>query len=83
MEKQKIFTVAELKECIGEALDNWDFTACSRYCEEQKIALQRAYEDPETLCDDGIYTVGRGYRDIWEALKEYAESTGANIAALR
>jgi len=82
MEKQKIFTVAELKECIGEALDNWDFDACWNG-PERKIALELAYEDPSSLCDDGVYEVGRGYRDIWDALSEYAESTAANIAALR
>ena len=78
--KQFISTAA-LKEAIGQALANWDFDACDHYPKEQKEALERAYQNPEMLCDDGEYEVSG--KDIWDSLSIYAESTAANIAASR
>ena len=79
-------TVAELKEAIREALDNWDFEACDHYGSEQKEALERAYTNPIMLCHEDkngeLYYEVSG-KDIWDSLSIYAESTAANIAAAR
>lgn len=79
----RFISVSELKERIGEALANWDFDACSHYGAEQKEALERAYENPEMLCDNGECEVPEKESAIWDFLSEYAESTGANIAFAR
>lgn len=82
MAKEKHYiSLAELIEALRSALDNWDFDACTSYGAEQREALERAYQNPEMLCDDGEYEIMG--RDIWDSLSIYAEVTAANIAAAR
>jgi hypothetical protein len=81
--KKTEYNVEELRECIQAALDNWDFDACDNWPAEQKEALEAAHVDPEhMLNEDGRYEIS-SYRDIWDALSQYAESTAANISDAR
>lgn len=83
----KTISKAELIESLREALDNWDFTACSHYGAEQREALERALANPEMLCDTDPETGEEYYeisgKDIWDSLSLYAESTAPNIAEAR
>ena len=69
------YTATQVAAAAQEALDNWDFTA---YEDGEGVKRQAVLQD---LVARGGFevTVGRGFRDLWDWLGEYAESTSADI----
>lgn len=70
----KILSAQELSEAAQAAIDNWDFDQMEAG-EKRIAALEMLVNNPPA---DGI-EIGRGFRDEWDWLAEYAENTAADM----